>query len=1050
MMNLGIYESLITDTLKNRLDNIDRNEFYIADQKKLDADEAVHFLAMHLGGAIKNALKLIKAEKKDLLVSKQIEISNNILKYLTQEISNYEFTEDLVYVEGLILEGVLDKLNSDYSDVKLHLSEIMPLTRLTQSELFTGGNVGLSLDAELKKEIRSSDRIDLLVSFIKWKAIVILRDAFVEFTKRGGKLRIITTTYMGATDAKAIDELSKLPNTEIKVSYNNSNERLHAKAYLFFRNSGYHTGYIGSSNFSRSALTDGLEWNVKVTTKEIPHIIDKFQKTFESYWNNAEFELYDESKLQLLDDALQNNKLGKATLEVVRFFDLKPYHYQSEILEKLKVERTVHNSYKNLIIAATGTGKTMIAAFDFKRFFTENPNAKFLFVAHRIEILKQALHTFRNVLKDQNFGELYGNGYEPRYKIAVFATVQTLSNLDFSVYSTKNYFDYIILDEAHHGQASTYQKIINYFEPKILLGLTATPERMDGKSILPDFNNKIAAEIRLPDALNNKLLCPFQYFGISDSIDYSQVKWNKGKYDSAELTRIYTANDIRIADIIKNLNNYTKDIHSVSAIGFCTSIEHAKFMKHKFELAGLKAEYLVSENSSKREEFIHQFMTKKINYLFVVDIFNEGIDIPQIDTVLFLRPTESLTIFLQQLGRGLRLSDDKDVLTVLDFVGQARDEYDFENKFRALIGKTNTTVLKEIEQDFPHLPLGCSIVLEKKAKDYILENIRKATTNNKRQLISKIQKFQEHTHLELTLSNFLSFYNLRLQQVYKNYSFSELIEEALQKSFDKTNHANYKSMLSNKLIATESLSYFKFILELIHHNFELEKLLQSGNTKLLATMLFYDFYQSASKEMTLEEGIRKIGANKDMVKELREFISLKIDLINYEEFPLEDLSFTFPLKLHSRYTRDQILVAMRLSTVESKSSSREGVAENKSLNCEALFVNLKKSEEDFSPTTMYDDYAINESLFHWQSQNQTADTSEKGKSYIQQHQTNKTILLFVRESKTDADGFTKGYVFVGPVNFVESTGSKPMSITWKLEKEMPHFLWQESAKLIVG
>lgn len=1049
-MNLGIYESLITDTLKNRLDNIDRNEFYIADQKKLDADEAVHFLAMHLGGAIKNALKLIKAEKKDLLVSKQIEISNNILKYLTQEISNYEFTEDLVYVEGLILEGVLDKLNSDYSDVKLHLSEIMPLTRLTQSELFTGGNVGLSLDAELKKEIRSSDRIDLLVSFIKWKAIVILRDAFVEFTKRGGKLRIITTTYMGATDAKAIDELSKLPNTEIKVSYNNSNERLHAKAYLFFRNSGYHTGYIGSSNFSRSALTDGLEWNVKVTTKEIPHIIDKFQKTFESYWNNAEFELYDESKLQLLDDALQNNKLGKATLEVVRFFDLKPYHYQSEILEKLKVERTVHNSYKNLIIAATGTGKTMIAAFDFKRFFTENPNAKFLFVAHRIEILKQALHTFRNVLKDQNFGELYGNGYEPRYKIAVFATVQTLSNLDFSVYSTKNYFDYIILDEAHHGQASTYQKIINYFEPKILLGLTATPERMDGKSILPDFNNKIAAEIRLPDALNNKLLCPFQYFGISDSIDYSQVKWNKGKYDSAELTRIYTANDIRIADIIKNLNNYTKDIHSVSAIGFCTSIEHAKFMKHKFELAGLKAEYLVSENSSKREEFIHQFMTKKINYLFVVDIFNEGIDIPQIDTVLFLRPTESLTIFLQQLGRGLRLSDDKDVLTVLDFVGQARDEYDFENKFRALIGKTNTTVLKEIEQDFPHLPLGCSIVLEKKAKDYILENIRKATTNNKRQLISKIQKFQEHTHLELTLSNFLSFYNLRLQQVYKNYSFSELIEEALQKSFDKTNHANYKSMLSNKLIATESLSYFKFILELIHHNFELEKLLQSGNTKLLATMLFYDFYQSASKEMTLEEGIRKIGANKDMVKELREFISLKIDLINYEEFPLEDLSFTFPLKLHSRYTRDQILVAMRLSTVESKSSSREGVAENKSLNCEALFVNLKKSEEDFSPTTMYDDYAINESLFHWQSQNQTADTSEKGKSYIQQHQTNKTILLFVRESKTDADGFTKGYVFVGPVNFVESTGSKPMSITWKLEKEMPHFLWQESAKLIVG
>ena len=692
----------------------------------------------------------------------------------------------------------------------------------------------------------------------------------------------------------------------------------------------------------------------------------------------------------------------------------------------------------------------MIAAFDFKKYLVENPDAKFLFIAHRIEILKQSLHTFRNVLKDQNFGELYGNGYEPKYKNAVFATVQTLSNLDFPTYSTKDYFDYIILDEAHHGQASTYQKVINYFEPQILLGLTATPERMDGKSILPDFNNKIAAEIRLPDALNNKLLCPFQYFGISDAVDYSRIKWSNGKYDSAELTTIYTANDIRVGDIIKNLNDYTKDIHSVSAIGFCASIEHAKFMKLKFENAGLSAEYLVSENSSKREKILHRFTSKQINYLFVVDIFNEGIDIPQIDTVLFLRPTESLTIFLQQLGRGLRLSDDKDVLTVLDFVGQARDEYDFENKFRALIGKTNTTVLKEIEQDFPHLPSGCSIVLEKKAKDFILENIRKATSINKRQLVLRIQRFQEHTHLELTLSNFLSFYNLRLQQVYKNYTFSELLEEALQKPLDKVNYANYKSMLANKLIATESLSYFHFILELIKQDFELENIERSETNRLLATMFFYDFYQSASKEMTLEEGIRKIGENRDMVKELHDFISLKIAQINYEEFPLEDLAFYFPLKLHSRYTREQILVAMRLTTINRRDSRVSGVAENKTLNCEALFVNLKKSEEDFSPTTMYDDYAINESLFHWQSQNQTAHTSEKGKSYIQQQDRNKTILLFVRESKTDADGFTKGYVFVGPVNFVEFTGSKPMSITWQLDQEMPHFLWQESAKLRVG
>src|SRR5690606_2819822 len=301
------------------------------------------FLGKHLGAVIMAALNLIKSNKEGpTIVEQQIEITNKILIFLSQEIEQYQFDQDLLDAQGRILEGVFDKLNNDYVDLKLHLNEIMPRTRLTQSELFTGGNVGLSLESELKKEIRSSDRIDLLVSFIKWKAVVILKEAFEEFTSKGGKLRILTTTYMGATDAKAIEELSKLPNTEIKVSYNTANERLHAKAYLFFRNTGFHTGYIGSSNFSRSALTDGLEWNVKVTTKEIPHIIDKFKKTFESYWANNEFEPYQAGQYEKLSQALSQSKFGKKTTEFTQFFDLKPYHYQLEILEKLQVERKVH------------------------------------------------------------------------------------------------------------------------------------------------------------------------------------------------------------------------------------------------------------------------------------------------------------------------------------------------------------------------------------------------------------------------------------------------------------------------------------------------------------------------------------------------------------------------------------------------------------------------------------------------------------------------------------------------------------------------------------
>lgn len=1049
-MELGIYESLITESLKQRLSELDPNQFYIADQKKIDAEEAVHFLSLHLGKAISNALKLIKTDKKELLVEKQIEISNNLLKYLTQQISNYQFEEDLLDAEGRILEGILDRLNSDYTDIKLHLSEIMPVTRLTQSELFTGGNVGLSLDSELKKEIRSADRVDLLVSFIKWKAVVILKDAFEEFTSRGGRLRVITTTYMGATDAKAIEELSKLSNTEIKVSYNSSNERLHAKAYLFYRKTGFHTGYIGSSNFSRSALTDGLEWNVKVTTKEIPHIIDKFQKTFESYWNNKEFENYHSSNYEQLAQALQQNKIGKPTLELAQFFDLKPYHYQSEILEKLKVERWVHASHKNLIVAATGTGKTMISAFDFKNFIADNPKSKFLFIAHRIKILRQSLHTFRNVLKNQNFGELYGQGYEPLQKKAVFATVQTFNNLELSQYCKPEFYDYIILDEVHHAQANTYQKIVQYFKPQVLLGLTATPERMDGKSILPDFNFRIAAEIRLPDALNNKLLCPFQYLGISDSIDYTSIKWNNGRYDSSELTKVFTANDTRTRDIIDNLNKYTKSIDEVTCIGFCASKDHAKFMTRKFNEIGLKSNYLISDNSDNRVDILRQFRSGEINYLFVVDMFNEGVDIPEIDTVLFLRPTESLTIFLQQLGRGLRLYDKKDVLTILDFVGHARDDYDFENKFRALVGKTNTTITNEIERDFPNLPLGCSIVLEKKAKDYILENIRKATAIGKIQLINRLQNYKNQTDESLTLANFLKIYNLRLAHIYKNHTFSSLKEEAFQQKMNQHQFEKYKSMLSKKWMVTESLSYFTFILELIRHDFDLSKLPINANNNTFALMLYYDFYQKANESSDLKTAIHSIGMNKDLVTEMREFLEVKIDKIAFEELPCVGLEFPFPLQIHARYTREQILVALQLSTLEKQSSNREGVALNKTLNTEALFVNLKKSEEDFSPTTMYDDYAINETLFHWQSQNQTTPISDKGKSYIQQEELEKNILLFVREAKTDIDGFTQGYVFLGPANFVDYEGSKPMSIKWLLKEPIPNYIWKESAKLAVG
>ena len=889
------------------------------------------------------------------------------------------------------------------------------------------------------------------MSFIKWKGIIILENALRKFTNAGGKLRVITTTYMGATDYKAIELLSSLPNTEVRISYNTGNERLHAKAYLFFRNTGFHTGYIGSSNFSRSALTDGLEWNLKVTTKEVSHIIDKFQKTFESYWQSNDFESFDPAlHAEKLKTSLSQGKTSKGYELNTTFFDIKPFPYQNEILEKLLVERTIHNRHKNLVVAATGTGKTVISAFDYKAFVNERPTARLLFVAHRKEILQQARATFQGILKDNNFGELWVDGEEPtRYEHA-FASVQTLNNRIDSLSLSPSYYDFIIIDEVHHITANSYRPIIRHFEPSILLGLTATPERMDGGDILEDFGGRIAAEIRLPEALNRKLLSPFQYFGITDNVDLSNIRWEKGKYVASELTSVYTANDRRVKDILQALDKYAKDMQEVRALCFCVSIEHAQFMSEKFILAGLKAEYLASTNSNEREDKRRRFKQKEINYLFVVDIFNEGVDIPEIDTVLFLRPTESLTIFLQQLGRGLRLAEGKENLTVLDFVGNARPEYDFEHKFRALIGKTASPVLKEVEDDFPHLPLGCSIILESKAKEFILENIKTATSLNRNQLIQKIRNFEFQSILPLTLSNFLQHYNIPIQAIYKRGSWKRLCQEAGRlDSLDSTNEREITRAIGNKWLSTSCNNYFAFILKLANNNFKYPNDSISKDQQLMLLMLHYDIWQNPGGFNSLEESINAIGNNPQLVQEIIEVMEYLLDKIDFIEKEIQ-LPYEQPLKLHGRYTREQILTAFGFSSFDKKASNREGVANNKELNTELLFIDLVKSEEDFSPTTMYNDYAVSDTLFHWQSQNATSPESSKGLSYISHEASNKHILLFIREKSTDQYGNTMGYVFVGDGKLKDYYGSKPMSINWQLSEPIPNYLWKESAKLSVG
>ncbi len=1045
-MELGLYEQLINKVIFSKINELDKNKFFI-NESVIDKQEAARILSRYLSDRIQFALGIFSGDNS---IEKQIELANKIILLLRNELDNQIFDEDIIATEAKILNAVFSKIDPRFSDFEKYLKEITPYTRLSQSELFTGNNAGISLESEIKKEILSSDRVNFLVSFIKWTGIRIFEKELVEFTERGGELRVITTSYMGATDLKAVEYLSSLKNTEIKISYNTDNERLHAKAYLFFRNTGFHTGYIGSSNLSRSALTNGLEWNIKVTTKEVGHIIDKFQKTFDTYWQDKEFESFDKLKhSEKLRLALKREHSAVKN-DYASYFDFRPFPFQEEILEKLETERVVHKRFKNLIVAATGTGKTVISAFDFKNFKKNEPNARLLFIAHRKEILQQAQTTFQGILRDNNFGGLWVDGMEPERYECVFASIQTLNNRIDSLNLSESFYDFIIIDEVHHISASSYRPILNYFRPKILLGLTATPERMDGEDILKDFSNVIAAEIRLPEALNRKLLCPFQYFGITDSVDLTNIEWKNGRYLPSELSRVYTENDRRVGEIIYNLSKYLRDINEVKALGFCVTQEHAQFMAEKFSLAGLKANYLVSSRNELRDDLRKGFQRGEINYLFVVDIFNEGIDIPEIDTVLFLRPTESLTVFLQQLGRGLRLADNKDCLTVLDFVGNSRPEYDFEGKFRALVGKTNSSIRKEIEDDFPHLPLGCTIVLEKKAKDVILDNIKNATSLNTSQLLNKISNYKYQTTLPLTLKNFSTFNHIPIQSIYKKYNWKRLCVLAQQiEDYPILNEKEIFRAISKKWFSCNSYSYFQFVLGLAKNDFVVRTDELDEEGKSLCLMLHYDVWQTEGGFPSLEKSVREIGKNKVLTSEIIEVLELLIDKIDFMERSIS-LPYNQPLKLHSRYSRDQILAAFGLSTFDKKSSNREGVAENKKLNTELLFIDLIKSEKDFSPSTLYQDYAISETVFHWQTQNATSPEKGKGLSYINHKSADKIILLFVREQNEDEYKNTMGYVFLGDATMMDHYGSKPMSIKWQLNEPIPPYLWKVSAKMAVG
>lgn len=1034
-ISTGVYEQIINRLFLLKLNKVDAERFYIG-KKLISKDDAVHILSKYLQHLIEVAF-IGTPEDQD--VDKYIEFVNSVIRTLGKEFNVDDTDLDLVDAQKSILTAVIDRTNCEYPDIEKHLRAITPVTSLSRSALFFGGRGPADMESELNKEILCADEICWVVSFIKTSGLNLLWNSLKKFTSEGKCLRIITTTYTGATDYDAIARLATLPNTEIKISYDGTQDRLHAKSYIFIRNSGFHTAYIGSSNLSSYALKDGKEWNFKATQFELPQVIENVRNSFESYWCDDTFECFvpgvsDERLKKALGIDWETPLLDFSALDLMRAKD-----YQQEILEKLDVERNVHGHFRNLVVAATGTGKTVIAAFDFKRYREAHPDCHFLFIAHRQEILHQAMQTFRIVLDDPNFGSIWDGNNEPSNYQHVFASKDTLRNRVDTLQLRADYYDYMVVDEVHHIVAPTYVKLMTCFKPQILLGLTATPERTnEQEDITVFFDGHISAEIRLPAALNAGLLAPFYYYGIPDNVNLSEVKWSGHGYDIAELSRIYTQNDYRTGLILRKMQEYigNNQLHKVRALCFCVDKNHAKFMNAKFTLAGLKTDVLTSDDDDRHRNIVKKrLQAGTINYLFVVDLFNEGVDIPEIDTILFLRPTESATVFLQQFGRGLRLHKDKDHLTVLDFVGHSRAEFSYKERFEALIGRHSQNIKDEIEGGFANAPFGCKIILEEKAKEEIIANIEGYLRSlNKGRIIKEIAAYYKLAKDAFSLKGFLTYSHVPFHKVYGSMTWGELCQLAGVRKDVSVHAAQIKYAVKKKWLATDSFSYFKQLLRFADSGFKCDTTKFTELEQRYAVMLYYDLYDKAGNYTSIAQMFNDLASDALFVQEFKEVVEyLKDKCVAPEKEDNSVYKNWNPLRLHGVYTKAQIQAALGLSTLARKSPSREGVERLKDIKLEAMYVDIIKKREEGSMTA-YKDYAQNREFFHWETQNRVSEGSREAEAY---RNGENNMLLFVRQQVEHPDfGCRMGFTYLGQVTMNSIEGSKPMQIVWHLNTPM--------------
>ncbi|MBO4208346.1 DUF3427 domain-containing protein [Micromonospora echinofusca] len=1008
----GSYEHLITQGLAERLRHVDPELIDRVDLEPADAHEP---LARHIADLARRALRAV-AGSGDERTARQVALANRMADAIAGIDPRAVDAADRIADTRQLLTAIAAAPTLP----AVATFPVRPSVPLATGALLVNGRNQPRIGHEVAAEMASADEVDLLCAFVKWHGLRLVEAPIRELIGRGGRLRVITTTYLGATDQRAVDRLAEL-GAEVRISYETRTTRLHAKAWLFRRHSGASTAYVGSSNLSKAALVDGVEWNIRVSNLEQPYLIDTFAATFDGYWADSVFEAYDPDRdRERLGRALGGERsAGDERIEITGL-DVHPYGYQQEILAELDAERLVHGRYRNLVVMATGTGKTVVAALDYRRLRQAGTVRSLLFVAHQEQILRQSRSVFRHVLRDGSFGEILVGGERPATWTHVFASVQSLHRMELDPTA----FDMVIVDEFHHAEAPTYAKLLDRLQPRVLLGLTATPDRADGGDVRRYFDGRVAVELPLWEALERQLLAPFQYFGLHDDVDLSGVRWQRGQgYVPGELDRLYTGNHARARMVLQAVRDRV-DVDRMRALGFCVSIAHARFMADWFTRAGVPSAAVTSAaGPAARAASVRAFRDGELRVLFTVDLFNEGVDLPMVDTLLMLRPTESATVFLQQLGRGLRLDDGKPCLTVLDFIGGQHANFRFDLRWRALTGVSRRAVREAVAADFPYLPSGCHIGLDRVAKEIVLGNLRKAVPSSRNGLVGELRQLGD-----VSLADFLAETGLEVEDLYRSASVGGWAGLRRLAGVDRSAPGPDDRELSRafgRMLHTDDPDRLDL----------LARVAAGGDVpdSRLVDMLHFSLWGGAAPLTERDAFMDRLRADPARCAELAELAGVLRDRIH--RVTGEPLSASVPLRVHARYSRNEACAGFGMP---NPGQLREGVKWLPDEQADLFFVTLVKSDRHYSPSTRYADRAVSAEVFQWESQSTTSTRSATGQRYVQHAARGSTVHLFVRETKV-ADGILGAppYLYAGPMTYLSHTGDRPMRIRWRLAHPLP-------------